>query len=228
MNFFFIRNNKSGTQLILSGVIGVPAAKWKGFDSGGAGTVFTKLTGQSGTAAEKSIGIIGLDYLDQNDSDGTPRRSKVKMLALAAKGQTYAFYPDSTHNAYDKKNLRDGHYSGLGYAHLVTPIGMDGQPTVDKAKYLVNLLTGGSVTPAPSFDVTKLVVQSAHLVPLCAMRVQRTAEGGPPMPYTPAASCGCYFESLVGTPSASCTSCASGPSACGSGTSCRNGFCEKN
>jgi ABC-type phosphate transport system substrate-binding protein len=227
-NFFFIRNNKSGTQLILSGVIGVPAAKWKGFDSGGAGGVFTKLTAQTGTAAEKSIGIIGLDYLDQNDTDGTPRRSKVKMLALAAKGQTYAYFPDSTHNSYDKKNLREGRYAGLGYAHLVTPVGTDGLPTADKAKYLVSLLTGGSPMPAPSFDVTKLVVQNAHLVPLCAMKVQRQAEGGPLMTYHPAQGCGCYFESLVGTASSSCTSCAAGPSACGSGTSCRNGFCEQN
>jgi hypothetical protein len=60
------------------------------------------------------------------------------------------------------------------------------------------------------------------------MKVQRTAEGGPISAYHPAESCGCYFESLVGTPSSSCVSCASNPNACAAGTTCRNGFCEAN
>jgi ABC-type phosphate transport system substrate-binding protein len=221
-----IRSASSGTQLILSGAIGVPAAKWKGTNSGSAGGVFNALT--ASTAAEATIGIIGLDYLDQNDPDGTPRRSKVKMLAFAARGQTYAYYPDSTHNAYDKRNLRDGHYEGLGYAHLIAPVDTAGVPTQAKVKFVVDLLTGQPVTPAPPFDVSKVIVQTAHLVPQCAMAVQRTAEGGDLKPFTPAASCACYFESLVGTPPASCVSCAANANACGSGTTCRNGFCEAN
>ncbi len=225
---FFIRNKLSGTQQVLAAVIGVPAAKWQGLDTGGSGSVFTHITAQTGTAAESSLGIIGLDYLDQNDADGTPRRSKAKMLALAAKGQKYAYFPDSTHNSYDKKNLREGRYAGLGYAHLISPIDAQGQATDPKVQYLIDLLTGATVTPAPTFDVAKVIAQVAHLVPLCAMKVKRTAEGGDLSPFKPASPCGCYFESLVGTPEPSCVSCIGSPGACGSGTSCSNGFCESN
>lgn len=85
------------------------------------------------------------------------------------------------------------------------------------------------MTPTPNFNVAKIITQSAHLVPLCAMKVQRTAEGGDFKAYTPAASCGCYFESLLSsTTPAGCTSCASDPNACSSGTTCRSGWCESN
>jgi hypothetical protein len=219
---FFVRNNKSGTQLILSGEIGVPATKWKGLDTGGSGAVYTGLTALPTSSAESSLGILGLDYLDQNDTDGTPRRGKLKMLAFASKNQKYAFYPDSTKSSYDKRNLRQGRYGGLGFAHLIAPIGTDGQPTDANVKYLVTLLTGGTVTPTPAFDVAKTIASNAHLVPLCAMQVTRTAEGGDITPSIPTASCACYFESLVGTAPASCVTCTT---TCTSGT-CRNGYCE--
>jgi ABC-type phosphate transport system substrate-binding protein len=224
-----IRNDASGTQIILSGVIGVPAAKWKGTNSSSAAGVFNAVKAASGAAAEKTIGIIGLDYLDQSDTDAsgnvTQRRDVVTMLALAAKGQKYAFYPDSTKTSYDKRNLRDGHYAGLGYAHLISKVDGAGAPAA-KVKFLQDLLTGSPTTPATAFDVSKVIVQTAHLVPLCAMSVKRDAEGGDLKPYTPAASCACYFESLVGTAPASCKTC-SATQACTSGT-CRNGYCEAN
>lgn len=228
---FFIRPNTSGTKLILAGVIGVPVAKWKGkFQTAsganfGSGDVYAAVTSQPSTAAEGTLGILGLDFLDQNDSDGQPRRSKAKMLALAAKGQKYAFYPDSTKSSYDKKNLREGRYAGLGYAHIIANIGTGTEPVDPKVKYLKDLLTGATVTPAPSFNVAKIITQNAHLVPLCAMKVTRTAEGGPLAPYTPTESCGCYFESLLSsTAPAGCTACTT---TCASGT-CRNGWCESN
>jgi hypothetical protein len=218
-NFFF-RGNTSGTKLILGAAIGVPVAKWTGTTQAGAQQVFDGLKAVTGSAAENSIGILGLDLLDQGTN-----RSLVKELAFAAYGQKYAFYPDSTKTSLDKKNLREGRYAGLGYAHFITPIKVDGTPVQAKVKYVVDLLTGATVTPTPTFDVAKTVAGDAHLVPLCAMKVKRDAEGGDIKPYTPAASCGCYFESLVGvTGNAACVQCSSGTS-CASGT-CRNGWCE--
>lgn len=224
-NFFF-RANSSGTKLVLSAAIQVPAAKWKGQALGGSGNVFSGLTAVSGTAAESSLGILGLDYLDQNDTDGTPRRSKIKELAFAAYGQKYAYYPDSTKTSYDKKNLREGRYAGLGYAHFVSPVDGTGAPTQAKVKYVIDLLTGGTVSPTPSFDVAKTIAKDAHLVPQCAMKVTLDAEGGDIKTYKPADNCSCYFESLVGTASSGCVQCASG--SCASGSTCRNGWCEAN
>ena len=224
---FFIRNDNSGTKLILAAAIKVPAAKWKGKVEAGSGNVYGDLTAiSSAAAAESSLGILGLDYLDQNDADGTPRRSKVKELAFAAYGQKYAYYPDSTKTSYDKKNLREGRYAGLGYAHFIVPVDGTGTPTSAKAKYIVDLLTGGTVSPTPSFDVAKTVAKDAHLVPLCAMKVKRDAEGGDIKEFKPAANCSCYFESLVGTASSGCVQCTSGT--CASGSTCRNGWCETN
>ena len=93
-------------------------------------------------------------------------------------------------------------------------------------KYLVDLLTGKTVTPAAPFDVEKIITQKAHLVPQCAMKVQRSAEGGDLKPFTPDAACGCYFESLLGTPASSCVSCAN--NTCATGSTCRSGWCEAN
>jgi hypothetical protein len=221
-NFYF-RANTSGTKLILAAAIGVPVSKWTGQTLGGAQNVFDGLAAVSGAAAENSLGILGLDLLDQS-AGGTPNRSKVKELAFAAYGQKYAYYPDSTKTSYDKKNLREGRYAGLGYAHFITPIKVDGSPVQDKVKYIIDLLTGATVVPAPTFDVAKTIAGDAHLVPLCAMKVKRDAEGGDIKAYTPAANCSCYFESLVGASSSACVQCNAGT--CASGSTCRNGWCE--
>ena len=225
-NTFWFRANSSGTKLVLASVIGVPAAKWKGQATSGSGAVIAGITAATGASAENSLGILGLDYLDQTDTDGTPRRTKIKELALAAYGQKYAYYPDSTKTSYDKRNLRNGRYAGLGYAHFIAPVDGAGVPTSAKVKYIIDLFTGATVTPAPSFDVAQTVAKDAHLVPLCAMKVKRDAEGGDLKAFKPAADCSCYFESLVGATSTSCVQCSSGT--CASGSTCRNGWCEAN
>ena len=221
---FFFRADSSGTKRILASAIGLNWTKWKGQQTSGSGAVFSGLAGiTSASAGEASLGILGMDYLDQSDANG-PRRNQVKQLAFSAVGQKYAYYPDSSTTSFDKKNLREGRYGGLGYAHFLYATTAGGAALQPKAQYIVDLLTGGTVTPAPTFDVTATITKDAHLVPLCAMKVERTAEGADLKAYHPANNCSCYFESLVGTPPASCVQCTT---SCASGT-CRNGWCEAN
>jgi hypothetical protein len=214
-NFQFTRPDSSGTKRILASVINVPIGKWKGTVKNGSGDVFNAVS--TSTSAEATIGILGMDYLDQ----GTNRNS-VKALAIAAYGQKYAYYPDSTQSARDKRNLRDGHYAGLGYAHLIAAVDSTGTATKPGVKYLIDVITGKVNPTAASYDPVKVIGKSAGLIPLCAMKVQRTAEGGDFSAYDPAAPCGCYYESLFGTPPASCVSCTT---SCATGA-CRNGYCE--
>jgi hypothetical protein len=98
-------------------------------------------------------------------------------------------------------------------------------PVNANAKLLVDILTDAANPGIPSgLDPVALVAQKG-LVPLCAMTVTRVAEGGNLSLFTPPDPCGCYYESMVGTPPASCKACAVG-TACATGTTCRHGFCE--
>src|SRR5262249_23223798 len=133
-----------------------------------------------------------------------------------------AYYPDATFNSFDKRNVRDGRYALWGYEHLFAKAAADGTISNAKAANLIGWITGSLQTPA--FDPTA-VMAGADLVPQCAMRVGRDAEGGPLRPAPPASPCGCQWESLVTkTTPASCAPCAN-DSTC-AGKHCSNGFCE--
>ncbi len=65
------------------------------------------------TGATAAIGLLSADITDTN-------RTKVHELAFQDVGQTCGYYPDSTDNAVDKQNVRDGHYSLWGPLHFFT------------------------------------------------------------------------------------------------------------
>jgi hypothetical protein len=102
-----------------------------------------------------------------------------------------------------------------------------GIPTSARAKYLIDLLQGSPIVPAPSFDSMTAIANSGRLVPQCAMRVQRTKDGGDLSLYQPAVPCGCFFEATAtGTTPSGCVQCSTAVP-CATGT-CRYGFCEAN
>lgn len=221
-NFFYIRPDSSGTLRILASVIGVPNEKWFGQrknSSGkdaGSGDVLNAVA--ASTNAEGTIGILGMEVVDAGTN-----RDKVKVLALKGRGQRYAYYPDATSTSHDKINVREGRYAGLGYAHLIAPVDGSGVVTNANARTFIDVVMGKQAVTG--LDLVKTVAQDAKLIPLCAMKVKRTAEGGELHRFKPAAACGCYFESLVGTASASCKACTA-DSQCSSDQSCQSGFCE--
>lgn len=205
----FIRTVTKSTLLAWAANISVPADKWKGVRRDGSPMVVSDL--EASTSPEKAIGILGAEVYDG-------RRSTLKSLAFQAKGQYAAYWPDSTSTSFDKKNVRDGHYT------VWSPtIWMDtesgGAPVSADARYLVDLIAGRSVTPAPAFDMTAIIA-AVGLTPDCAMGVTRSFEGGPLSLYQPAESCVCKYESLVDQ-----SHCATCTTTCATGV-CRNGFCE--
>jgi ABC-type phosphate transport system substrate-binding protein len=222
--FYFIRTPDSGTRAMITANIGTTTHNWQGVavdpvtgKNFGSGDVVSHVAAASTTGAEKAIGILGEDFYDQGNN-----RSTVKALAFRALHQRYAYWPDSTLNAKDKLNVRDGRYSIWGYVHMLAAVDTSMVPTSAGAAFFIGLLQNTLASPPTTFDATDVIVDS-HLVPLCAMKVQRSIEGGPMTFLDNPTPCGCYFDNrATGVAPTSCTACTS---TCTTGV-CRRGFCE--
>jgi hypothetical protein len=216
-SFMFIRPTTKSTLLTLAANIGVPGAKWKGQQLNASSDVLNAVS--TSTTPEPTIGILGMEIFDAN-------RSKVNVLAFRAYEQKHAFWPDSTPTAFDKQNLRDGHYLPWSPTVYITAVDSNNVPTNPRAKYFVDLVLGRQ-TSSPT-DVNGLsAVIATGLVPDCAMRVTRSFDGGDLSLYSPAEPCHCFFESSVGPnpqAPAGCVACQD-DSACNGGK-CRHGYCE--
>jgi hypothetical protein len=149
---------------------------------------------ESSTSPEKALGILGAEVYDS-------RRSTLKSLAFQARGQYAAYWPDSSPTSFDKKNVRDGHYT-VWSPTIWMDLETAGVPASADARYVIDLIAKVGLTPD------------------CAMGVKRSFEGGPLSKYEPAQSCVCKYESLVDQ--SRCTTCTT---TCATGV-CRNGFCE--
>lgn len=209
------RRVTTSTLLSWAANIGVPANKWKGVEQASSTAVVDAL--RNSTAPAKTIGILGAEVYDQ-------LRNELDVLAYRGFRQWAAYYPDSSATALDKQNVRDGHYTVWSpTVYLTRQTG--GVADNADARYIIDLVLGRTVTPAPNFNATLAVIHNG-LVPDCAMGVQRTAEGGDMSLYQPPEECVCYYEAQVAT--TSCRTCGT-TSDCtaGGGGVCRNGYCEE-
>jgi hypothetical protein len=210
----YIRPTTKSTLLAWAKNIRVDKDKWKGVPKD-TSTLVLNGVAQSPNPTQ-AIGILGAEVYDG-------ARGSVQSLAFQSYGQHHAFWPDSTDTAFDKINLRDGHYTV--WSPTVWMLYVDeisGAPINNKAKYVVDLIAGKN--PSPTFDANAMdVVIGRGIVPDCAMKVSRTEEGGDLFPYVPAAPCGCYYESK--TPSGTTCAACSEDFTCGAGK-CRYGYCE--
>ncbi|MBV8760963.1 MAG: hypothetical protein JO257_26955 [Deltaproteobacteria bacterium] len=184
----FVRNALSGTQQIMAHTVSVPAGRWKGIDKGNADGVISAVG--TSTAPEATIGIVGAADYDQH-------RDTLTELAFQSFHQKGAYYPDSTATSFDKKNVRDGHYTAFGYLHMVTHVNGTGDPATSASLRFVDWITGNTTRTAAPFDITDVTIK-AHLIPTCAMKVQRNSEGGALSPFHPATDCSTHFEQTVG------------------------------
>lgn len=214
----FIRNQGSGTQQMIAHAIAVlPASKMKGVDSGSSGGVLNNVVGMGAANPDATIGILGAETYDIN-------RDKLTSLAFRANKQYHAYYADSSATTFDKRNVRDGHYLPFGYVHMLAWTDNGGAYVHPGSKFFIDFVLGNS--QVANLNAVDLAV-AAHTIPLCAMKVKRTADGGDLSLYKPAAPCGCYFEfKATGSVPMSCTACTM-DNMCGGGK-CRNGYCEAN
>jgi ABC-type phosphate transport system substrate-binding protein len=220
-----IRNQGSGTQQMTGRAALIPGdyinqGKMKGTNEGGTSGVISKTSADTDPSA---IGILGAADYDLH-------RDALRQLAFKATGQWFAYYADSTPTSFDKRNVRDGHYWIWGPVHMLA--WMNGTNFArPNAKVFLDYISGATTLPPPTTGtappITKVLIQS-HVIPTCAMHVQRSIEVGPLSKYTDIAPCDCYFEQ-VATGTTACTSCSlADGTACPGGGVCRRGFCEAN
>jgi hypothetical protein len=213
-SLYFIRTPTKSTLLTMAAAIGVPGAKWKGVMLDKSSEVLNGVA--TSPNPERTIGILGAEIYDAN-------RDKVAPLAFQAYKQNHAYYPDSTATSFDKRNVRDGHYTIWSPTVYLAKVDAQGIPQNARVKTIVDMILSKSVTPSPDFDPLAVVI-SKGLVPDCAMKVTRSFEAGDLSLYNPAEPCGCFYESRVGKTGAQCVVC-SADNACNGGK-CRHGYCE--
>ena len=206
------RNDKSGTQGIVVHALGLSPSKLFGASVGAAAIVSSLSTDAS--FLTDGIGFIAGDLYDAN-------KGTLNAVAFQAFNQTGAFYADSRPGIYDRKNVRDGHYVVWGPEHFYAKVDTSGVPTSAAAKQFLGSQDGTMY--ASNFNYLQLQTLGG-VVPQCAMKVKRLADGGPTMPNTVTDPCGCYYEK-VRTGATTCKSCSTNGD-CTGGTSCHHGYCE--
>lgn len=209
----FIRPVTKGTIISMAASIKVPAGKWKGMSIDMSKDVANQVA--MAINPQTALGILGSEVYDQY-------RASLKALAFRAFGQYHAYFPDSASSGFDRRNVRDGHYHMWSYTHWLYWTDGQGKALNPLARRVADLIAGNAVMPAPTFE-TADTIQKVGLVPICAMKVQRTVEGGDFTPFSPDAPCGCYFDQLV-TGKTNCTACTD-DTPC-QGGKCRRGYCE--
>jgi len=222
-NQIFQRGPSSGTQNMIAATIGVPAYRWQGITESETSTMLAALQAAGKEASptpDQTIGILVAGSAD-------PNRSTIRVLAFQDQDQSCGYYPDSTATAFDKYNVRNGHYPIWGPSHFYNRVN-GSVPLKPNAQTFINDLSG--ITPLPGVDLLALYAQN-RVIPLCAMHVQRMSDGANYTPYTPSTSCNCYYDAqAIGQ--TSCKTC-SGPTDCpASAPACNKfnnqpmGYCE--
>jgi hypothetical protein len=212
-SFFFVRDQTSGTQQVISSMIDVPADHWWGSKAQGSSVIIPGMIAVPDADAEKAIGTLPTE-----NAQVPATRAKLRILAFQGKGQVAAFWPDSSVDKSDKNPVRDGHYVLWGPLHLFAHL-VNGNPTANAAP-IVSRFTGATLAKQVLDSVT-----DNYLVPRCAMRVRRTSEGGPISAYTADQSCGCYFDART-TGATSCKACTSDGECGATSPKCNYGYCE--
>ncbi|MFT3925454.1 MAG: hypothetical protein QM778_23145 [Myxococcales bacterium] len=192
---------------------------------------FVTATGGAGNA-ENSLGFASTETIDI-------ARENVRGLAFQAKGQNWAYWPDSdATTSFDKINVRQGRYFLWNPHHFYAKLdGPSGQIVDANTKRWVEYITGKTKLPDnQSFLDVQIDVGN---IPDCAMQVTRDGDVGPLASYQPEVSCGCYFEDHKqnGVHSDSCQACvnqagdelpgeAADATCPATAPYCRYGFCE--
>jgi hypothetical protein len=213
------RDGHSGTENLFAKVIGLDAAKFKGQSVNATGLIQAGIEDASAADADKVLGMLNVNILDEN-------RATLRALAYQHYDQTCGFYPDSAADAFDKRNVRDGHYPLWAPIHLYT-VAENGEPVSPSVKKFIHLVLG--TEQVDGVDPIQLeAAPPSHLIPQCAMRVIRTEDGGPLASFAPPSPCGCYFESLTGTDHAdgTCQPCTTSDTCPSEAPRCSYGFCE--
>lgn len=210
------RDENSAAQIFIGLSAGVPITKFKGVDAKSNGNS-VKLVSTS-PSPEKAIGFASSEVVDAN-------RDVVNILAYQHKGQTCGYYPDSTANSRDKRNVRTGQYQIWAPGHFFAKVDGAGKIIKPDLANVIGYYTGEVPGPA-GIDTLELSIK-AGAIPRCAMEVWRDEDLAAPISNAPAEPCGCFFD-FVATGATTCQSCQDDAGCDASAPHCRHGYCEVN
>jgi hypothetical protein len=168
-----------------------------------------------GIAPNATLGFVSSEVADAERDD-------VRTLAFQAFDQSCGYWPDSSATAFDKRNVRDGHYFLWSAYHFYAPVEEDGSISDPNTARFIGYFTGDVPVP-DGLPLLDLIIENGN-VPECAMQVWRDSDIGPLYSYLPDEPCGCYYD-FVATGASSCETC-SASDACEGTSVCRFGFCE--
>ncbi|MES1177514.1 MAG: hypothetical protein ABUL62_24540 [Myxococcales bacterium] len=157
------------------------------------GSVDNVIAAASGGHVQEAIGFTSGPTADKNRGTG-----KIHTLAYQHTGQDAAYWPDSTADASDKINIRNGHYFLWDTNQFLTKVtGSAAHPTLDQivnadVKTFIGLFSGQVL----SVDVTKAIIETGS-IPQCAMQVTRSSDFTGLACAAPANPCGHYFDSIA-------------------------------
>ena len=186
-NLIIRRNENSFVQLFLAKATGVPETKFKGLDAK-TNQASIQLV-QTAATPNAAIGFASSDVADDN-------RASIKTLAYQHNGQSCGYLPDSSNTAFDRKNIRDGHYYLWSAQHYFAfkgaTAGSYADPNVEK---FIALATGKTVPQG--VDWINLVKKAGE-VPRCAMQVWRDGDLGELYSYQDPSPCGAAYDAAPG------------------------------
>jgi hypothetical protein len=217
-NLIFKRFFDSGVQQVIAATIRLPMNAWRGVAIKGSSEMKPALLASS--APERTIGITSADQADAQDA-----RANLRTLSYQHYDQSCGYLPDSTPGSFDKKNVRDGHYTLWAPYHFYSR--KSDRANDERIANVINYFTGAKRLPNPNTDLITTLKQGG-LVPSCAMRVEREKEGSVIRPYKPSPSCGCYYDitSPGGHSPPECAKCSTDRDCPVERPICSFGYCE--
>ena len=168
------RDVNSFVALYVSLAAGLPVSRMLGIDARTNGNSVALVAGSPNPNA--AIGFTSGSVADA-------ARDRVRTLAYQHRGQTCAYWPDSTPAAFDKRNVRDGHYWIWGAAHIFARTDNAGRILNDTSRTWIGWLTGDVPEPA-DVSVIDLIIEGGD-IPQCAMTVRRDGDLSPPYSWAP-------------------------------------------
>jgi hypothetical protein len=176
----------------------------------------------------------GIGFVSGEVADGD--RKDIRVLAYQHTGQSCGYWPDSTVDAFDKANVRDGQYWLWSPVHFFAATDANGAITDANTANLIGYFTG-AVAPPAGVDVFA-ADNGAFTVPQCAMHAWRDGDLAPLYSFAPPNPCSCKFDIATRNANkpASCFTCTQ-DSDCGTqhcrnigppltGTGANVGYCE--
>lgn len=210
----YSRNATSAALIAIGLAAGIPASKFKGVDVMSNGNMVTSVA--ESLEPEAAIGYVSTEVADLN-------RDIVNTLGFQAEDQTCSYWPDSTPSAFDKLNVRDGHYFMWSPYRFYAPVDANGSIEHEATRQLVGWFTGDEPLPA-SLPLLDIIIDNGT-IPECAMAVNRDDEMGPLYSAAPEGACGCYYE-FRATGETACTTCADATECPAEAPVCSHGYCE--